>query len=533
MSAKRIDMHRLEELVRLHRTGGRSVREVARVLGMSPNTERAYREALRRAGLLEGSTDDLPSLEVIRQAVEAHRPVRQGPQEASSIAAWRPQVEAMLAKGAGAQAIYDALRTEGAQFEGSLWAVKRMVRRIKREAQASPEDVVVPVQTKPGHVAQVDFGFVGKLVDPATGQRRKAWAFVCVLGHSRLMWARIVFDQTIETWQRLHVGAFEYFGGVPEVLVPDNLKAAIVRAAFSPTQQPQLNRSYRELAKHYGFVVDPNPPYSPEKKGKVESGVKYLKRNFVDPRDFTDGDDANARLAVWLDEVANVRTHGTTRREPRSHFEADERGALRALPAQPFEPVRWHPARIHRDSHVVFDRRRYPVPHRFLGKEAWLRATAKAIEVYVDDQRVIVHDRTRPVPDAILALCLPPGRADYRHRDPEWWQARADELHPDVGEYIRRVFESDRELSQLRTVQAMLGLLPKYPVERAAAACRRADFYGNYSYVGLKRILTEGLDLLPLPTLVDPKLGVLSDPTYARNPLEYLNQPLEVTHDPV
>ena len=132
--------------------------------------------------------------------------------------------------------------------------------------------MAIPVETEPGEVAQVDFGEVGRLFDPETQRLRRAWAFVMVLGFSRQMVVRVVFDQKLTTWLRLHVEAFEELGGVVRTVVPDNLKAAVIRAAFGVSSSTALNRSYRELARHYGFKVDPTPPYAPQKKGKVESG---------------------------------------------------------------------------------------------------------------------------------------------------------------------------------------------------------------------------------------------------------------------
>lgn len=134
--------------------------------------------------------------------------------------------------------------------------------------------------TAAGEIAQVDFGYVGQLWDPSSGQLRKAWVFVVVLAHSHHQFARLVFDQRTETWISLHEQAFQAFGGVPHTMVPDNLKAAVIQAAFGAGDPScALNRSYRELAQHYGFKVDPAPPAAPQKKGKVESAVKYVKNN--------------------------------------------------------------------------------------------------------------------------------------------------------------------------------------------------------------------------------------------------------------
>jgi len=215
--------------------------------------------------------------------------------------------------GAKPVAIFDRLRLEHKDFSGSLSAIKRMWRRLEVEHGPRAEAVAIPVETAPGQVAQVDFGDVGKLYDPASRVLRRAYVFVMVLGYSRHMFAQIVFDQSTETWMRLHVEAFDYFGGVPAVIVPDNLKAAVIRAAFAVDDKSVLNRSYRELARHHGFKIDPTPPYTPEHKGKVESAVKYVKHNFMRARDELDVGVLRRQLGEWLVEIAGKRTHGTTR----------------------------------------------------------------------------------------------------------------------------------------------------------------------------------------------------------------------------
>jgi hypothetical protein len=151
-------------------------------------------------------------------------------------------------KGAGPQAIHDRIRQEHPEFNGSVSAVKRLCRSIRRARGVRPEDVAIPLETEPGQEAQVDFGYVGQLYDPVEGRLRKAYVFVMVLSHSRHQFVRICFDQKVETWLLLHMGAFEHFGGVPAVVVPDNLKSAVIRAAFTPSEPTTLNRSYRELA---------------------------------------------------------------------------------------------------------------------------------------------------------------------------------------------------------------------------------------------------------------------------------------------
>jgi transposase len=277
-------MHRLQELIRLHRQGEGS-RRIARQLRMGRDTIRHYLRALKAAGLLDGEPDELPELEALRGALAAQMPPRPPALHVSTLEGWREVIEGMHRRGAGPRAIFDRLRLEHPDFPGSLSAVKRLCARLTRERGVLAEDVVIPVETEPGALAQVDFTFVGKLYDPDQGVLRKCWLFLMTLGHSRHMHCQLAFDQKVATWVRLHVEAFESFGGVPRVIVPDNLKAAVIRAAFAADDDPAIQRTYRELARHYGFRIDPAPPRSPEKKGKVESNAKYVKGNFLAPRE--------------------------------------------------------------------------------------------------------------------------------------------------------------------------------------------------------------------------------------------------------
>lgn len=524
MSNRRLEMHRLQELVRLHRMHV-PVREVARLLGMSPNTERDYRTVLQSAGLLAGPVLSLPELETLKAAVlEAKPPPRSLPaQQVSSLAGWRSRIEALMDKGLRPRAIFDRLRLEHADtFAGSYSAVKRLYRAIKRGRGVRAEDVAIPVETMPGEVAQVDFGYVGKLFDPTTQTLRKAWCFVMVLAHSRHMVARVVFDQKIETWLDLHVQAFAELGGVVETVVPDNLKAAVLRAAFGLGDSVELNRSYQELARHYGFKIDPTPPYDAAKKGKVEAGVKYVKGNFFVGREEGDVEPVRRDLQRWVYEIAGTREHGTTHKQPLGQFEAIERAALLPLPKTAWEPVLWRRARVHRDAHIALEKRLYSVPWRHIGQSVWVRATEHTVAVYAQDERVATHSRRGRGYRSTVEAHLPDHRGDLRHRSRAYWEHRADALGEEVGRYIRAIFDSDEVLSQLRTVQAVVTHLESFPVERARAACRRAEHFGSYGYGALKNILRRALDFEPLPEQA-PALPSVPAPRFARPASQWRN----------
>ena len=522
-------MDRLQELVRLHRNGI-GAREVARMLQMGPNTERTYREALLKAGLLWGAAQELPELSALKAAVLTHKPPKPSGQQESQIASWQPHIESLLDKGLGPKAILDRLCLEHEDFDGKLGAVKRMVHRIRRARGPQAADVAVPVQTAAGEVAQVDFGFAGWRWDPKQGRRRKSWVFVMVLGHSRHQYAEVVYDQRVETWLALHERSFTALGGVPRTIVPDNLKAAVIRAAFGLGDTPALNRSYRELARHYGFLIDPTPPYAPQKKGKVESSVKYVKGNFLKGRDGETLDELNPSLCRWIEEIAGQRIHGTTQRRPLEVFETEERLALLPLPNRPYEPVRWKQATVHRDSHILFDRRLYSVPWRLIGRTVWVRATPSTVEVHFDDERIATHRRNSDGPRSTEDHHLPAHRVDLRHRSRAYWEERAERIGQEVQSYVREVFDADEVLLQLRVVQAIVTHLEKFPPARAQAACRRASYYGAMTYQAIKNILARALDLQPLPT-AKMEATWAEVPRFARDPAQLAFAALEVSDE--
>lgn len=529
MSNKRVEMHRLQELVRLHRLGT-GAREVAKLLSLSPNTERQYRRALQAEGLLAGKDQELPAAGILREAVLRQRPVPASEPPTSSADEWSDRIIKLMEAGLGPRAIYDRMRLEEQSFEASYWAVKRFVRRIRKAKGVRAEDVAIIVDTAAGEVAQVDFGYVGKLLDPERHVLRRAWVFVMVLGHSRHMFCKVVFDQKTTTWLRLHVEAFAHFGGTVKVVVPDNLKAAVIRHAFGIGAGTELNRSYRELARHYGFKIDPTPPYSPKKKGKVESAVKYVKTNALSGRGGEDITVVNAALARWVTEIAGTRIHGTTFKQPLVAFEQEERQALLPLPAQRFEEVVWKKALVHQDTHVQFGAKLYSVPWRFIGKKVWLRCSDNSVLAFYEDMRIATHPRHFSGRRSTKKEHLPEHRRELAHRSESYWQARAADIGPTTGELVTDVLEQDASLSHLRDAQAIVCYLEGFPPSRAEAASKRALYFGIRRYREIKSILTKALDFEPLPTVTTAPTLVAR--THARNLRELLDAAVEANHEP-
>jgi transposase len=495
---------------------------------MGRNTIKGYLAALARGGLLEGDAAELPEAEVLSAWVLADSPASPTPQQRSSIERWVEQIRHLYEGAAGPTAIHDHLRVNEPEYAGSLSAVKRVCLRLEREAGPRATDVAIPVETAPGEVAQVDFGYAGKRYDPERGVLRKSWLFVMTLGFSRRTYCELVFDQKVETWIRLHVLAFEYFGGVPRVIVPDNLKAAVVRAAFGIDDEALIQRSYRELARHYGFQIDPTPPRSPEKKGKVERDVRYVRGNFLSTWKSIDIEADRCALRRWLVEVADRRRHGTTGRPPIELFEERERAALLPLPAGRYELVLWKPARLHSDSHVQIDGAFYSAPWPLLHEVLWVRCTARSVSIHHQDRHLWTHARVARGQRSTVAEHLPEHRGDLRHRSKEYWLDRARRIGEEVEHLAEAIFGADDVLLHLRRVQAVVTHLESFPPARAQAAARRALYFGCTDYRGIKNILRQGLDLAALPNKSSRAWS--RDSRFARRPSESLFALMEQSH---
>jgi hypothetical protein len=232
-------------------------------------------------------------------------------------------------------------------------------------------------------------------------------------------------------------------------------------------------------------------------------------------RQETSVDDVRRDLQRWVIEIAGTREHGTTHKQPLQQFHSIERASLQPLPKETWKPTLWRCARVHADAHIALDRRLYSVPWKLIGQRVWVKISASSVVIYANDERVATHDRRGAGVRSTVDSHLPAQRAELRHRGRAFWEQRADAMGEDVGRYIRAVFDSDDVLSQLRAVQGIVTHLETFPVERAQAACRRAEYFASYGYGAVKNILRRGLDLELLPTPT-PATAAETTPRFAR-----------------
>ena len=470
---------------------GISQRQIAETMGVNRRTVKKYRKWAQKHNLLKGK---LPPLEELQALLGETIPETAPPQNVSTVEPYRAKVEQWIKEKVEVKAMHERLQEQ--DYEGSYMAVYRFVRRVK----GNPLRATVRVERAPGEESQVDFGYAGKMIDPETGELRRSWLFVMVLSWSRHQYVEFVFDQKVETWLKCHRHAFEYFDGVPERVVIDNLKAAIVKAV---RDEPAVQVSYQECALHYGFRVAPCRVRTPEHKGKVEQGgVHYVKRNFLGGREVTTISQANQDVLVWCETTAGLRRHGTTKEQPLKRFNETEQQRLQPLPDTAYDLVIWKELTLNRDCYVEFEGSYYSAPHRLLGQKLWLCASLKQVRLFDQGYKLLAtHDRAnRPGTRRTHMDHLPPEKVPGLQLSRPLVRQQALNIGPATTKIVD-IHLADPVVERLPTIGRLLRLQQKYGPERLEAACARALAFGDPNYRTIKGILQQGKEYEPHPNL--------------------------------
>ncbi len=491
-----MDMQNLLGRVRAHE----SDRGMAHALKISRTTVQKYRTWLEQEGFV--TCEPPPTLHELHQRLQAVFGEHQPPQSQSSVTSYRDEIQRWLEQGLRPRTIFQKLNARPG-FTASESAVYRLCQKIKASA---PPEVFVRIETPPGEVAQVDFGEVTALLDPVTQVRRRTWAFTMVLAWSRHQYVEFVFDQTLPTWLTCHQHAFEFFGGVPQRVVLDNLKAAVIKA-YTQDHDAEVTRAYAECAEHYHFLIDPCLPVHPRHKGKVErGGVQYIQQSLVPllaPN--STRSEANVQARTWALSQAGLRIHGTTHQVPLTRFAQTEQAVLQPLPRTAYDPAIWKQVKLHRDGHVVFEKAFYSAPCRFVGQTLWVRAGLREIRLFSNDFELIAtHARATQAGQRQTQLDhLPPEKVRGATMNRELCRAEAQDMGPATTQVIQELLDA-RPVDKFRTALRVLQLADKYTPARLEAACARGLAFGDPSLTTLKRILTEGLELVTLPLPLPP-----------------------------
>lgn len=394
---------------------------------------------------------------------------------------FRETILAKLDQGLHARRIHQDLVTEH-RFQGSYWSVMRFVRRWKRNRPLPFRRL----ECDPGEEAQVDFG-TGAPVILSDGRRRRTHVFRIVLSHSRKGYSEAVFRQTTENFIAALENAFWHFGGTVKTLVIDNLRAAVTKADW---YEPELHPRLQSFCEHYGVIVLPTRPYTPRHKGKVESGVKYVKNNALKARTFTSLEAENDFLLHWETTVADTRIHGTTQRQVKKLFEEVERQALVELPAERFPFFREAPRRVNRDGHIEVDRAYYSAPPEYVGQSVWARWDTRLVRIFnhrFEEIRVHVKGQTKgrfTTHPADVA----PEKISGIERGTEWLLRRASSIGRHADRWAQDVIHS-RGIEGMRSVMGLLSLVNRHTRQSIDKACEIALSYGAYRLRNIRQLL--------------------------------------------
>jgi transposase len=393
---------------------------------------------------------------------------------------WRAIILAKLDQGLSAQRIFQDLSSEH-NFSGSYFSVRRFVCRLGKSTPLPFRRL----ECLPAEEAQVDFGLGAPIVGPE-GKRRRPYVFRIVLSHSRKAYSEAVFQQTTDNFLLCLENALWFFGGTPQTVVLDNLKAAVTKADWF---DPELNPKVQSFAAHYGFVFLPTRPRTPRHKGKVERGVDYVQENALKGRSFSQLEEENAFLRTWEQTVADTRVHGTIRQQVGKLFAEVERPALRPLPAERFPFFHESRRKVHRDGHVEVAKAYYSVPPEYLGRSVWVRWDGRVVRVFNERlEQIRAHVRQQPGRFSTHAQDIAAEKIAGVERGAVWLLGRIRRLGGQATAWAEAML-ANRGVEGVRVLQGLLSLAGRHRPTSIDHACGIALSYGAYRLRSVRALI--------------------------------------------
>lgn len=457
-----IDYPTWTRMQELHERDKLNAAQIARVLGLAPRTVRTWLK-------------------------QPYRPRRQA-RRSSKLDPFKGKIMGWLGQHRySAVQILELLRAEG--FEGGISVVKEYVQQVR----PSSKEAYLTLSFAPGECAQVDWGMWDPI--PVGSTRRRLSFFVMVLGYSRMAYVEFTLGQSQEHFLSCHRHAFEFFGGVPEKIMCDNCKTAVL--SHTRGLPPMLNPRYADFAAHYGFTIKACNVRKANEKGMVENAVGYVKHNFLAGRPLTEFDSLNPAIRLWMDQTANVRQHARTRQRPLDLFVA-EKAALRPLSVQPYDCALVQSALVNSQFRVRVDGNRYSVPGRYAGRKLLLKLYPDQLCLY--DTQTLVAEHLRSYErggDLELAEHAKPVLERKRRANEHQIFKRFLALSPRAQEYYRQLAE--RKLSWRLHLRKIMALADAYGADKVARALDDALAFGAFSSDYIANILEQRERRLPDP----------------------------------
>lgn len=489
MANRRLSMRKIEEVLRLHHEGGRTNREIAQSVRASPTTVGEYLRRARLAGLAwplpQGMTE--LALEAALFPVPANAHVKRPEPD------WAAVHREMGRKGVTLDLLWQEYRErhpDGYQYSA-------FCDHYRAYAQSLP--VTLRQSHAPGERLFVDYsGQTVPVIDPATGEIRQAQIFVAVLGASNYTYVEATWSQGLADWTSSHVRCFEFLGGVPQLVVPDNLRSGVTAPNF---YDPAINPTYQELARHYGIAILPARVRKPRDKAKVEAGVLLAQRWILARlrhQRFFSLEEVNRAIRPLLAEL-NARPFRKLPGSRQSVFVSVDRPALKPLRAERYEFAEWKIATVGIDYHVEAAGHYYSVPYRHARQKVDVRLTTGTVEIFQKGERIASHPRSvargrHTTTDAHLAPA---------HRRVAGWNSQrfldwAARIGPHTQSAIDHILRSRAHPQQgYRTALGVLRLAKTYGPERLEAACDRAFRIHAVTWRSIDSILKHNLDRKP------------------------------------
>src|SRR5262245_22402292 len=492
MPAERVAMRHVREILRLTFANGMPGREIARRLGLAPSTVRAAVERFRATGLSWPLAD-----EVTDEALEERLYGRAGSKLGHRRHAepdWASIHRELKRKHVTLAIVWEEYaeqHPDGYRYSRFCDLYRGFERRLSvtmRQSHAGGDKLFV------------DYAGDGvPVIDRLTGEVREAQIFVAVMGASNFTYAEATWTQGLADWIGAHTRALAALGGVPHLLVPDNTKAAVIKACL---YDPQINRTYAEMASHYDTAILPARPRRPRDKAKVEQGVLIVERWLLGRlrhRVFHGLAEVNAaigELLQRLNEERPIRRLGVTRR---ALLEELDRPALKPLPAEPYTFAEWRVRRVGIDYHVDVESHYYSVPHRFARMEVEVRLAARTVEIFLKGERIAAHRR---MSGNHKHTTLPEHMPSSHRRHADWTIERirqeAAAIGPATAALCELILEHKRHPEQgFRACLGIIRLAKPFGRARLDAAAARAIDIGAWTYGSVKSILDNNLDRHP------------------------------------
>lgn len=486
MPGARLPMRKLRELLRL-KAAGLSSRQIGASLGIGGTTVVDYLARARRAGVAWPLPEDMTD-----EALETtlFPPPANVPKDKRPLPHWPTLYAELKRPGVTLQLLWEEHRAAYPDSYGysrfcelyRAWEGKLTL--TMRQTHIAGERLFVDYA-----------GTTIDIFDAETGEVHACQLFVAVLGASSYTYAEATRTQTLPDWIGSHTRAFGFFGGVPGMTVSDNLKAGITKACF---YEPAVNRSYEEMASHYGTAVLPARPNKPRDKAKVEAGVLLATRWIIAKlrnRKFFSLAELNEAIAACV-RVLNDKVSRHLGASRTALFNDIERTALQPLPTEPYAFAAWKEVKAGLDYHVEVEKHYYSVPHALIKEKLWARITARTVEVFLNGRRITSHVRSSSIrKHTTIDEHMPSSHRRYAEWTPDRIVRRAAEIGPSTGALIEIIMREKRHPEQgFRASIGVIRLAKGYSRERFEAACAHALAIGARSYRSVESILKTNAD---------------------------------------